>query len=79
MAELEGMRAITDGPYGDTAKIDVMRQMVMMKAIMTREAEVREKNEEIQQLQQEMDQTQVYFFVDAYMQTCMCFGFNIFF
>ena len=59
VTELQGMRANIEGPCGTVARADAVRQVVMMKEILGREAEVREKtndltakDEEIQQLQQ---------------------------
>ena len=42
VATLEGMRADIEGPCGDVARADVMRQVVMMKAFREKDVEVRE-------------------------------------
>ena len=61
VATLEGMRADIEGPYGAVARADAVRQVVMMKTFMKKDTEMREKvneleakNEEIQTLQQEV-------------------------
>ena len=66
ITSLEEIRATTEGIYGDVARADAVRQVVMMRAILGREAEVREKtdesaakDEEIHQLQQELEHEQV--------------------
>ena len=66
LRSLEEMEVIIDGPCGEIAKIDAVRQVVMMRAILGRETEVRRKtdestakDEEIHQLQQELEQEQV--------------------
>lgn len=51
---LEGMRVNIDGPLGDVARISVMQQIASMRAIRERDAEIRAKNEEIEQLRQQM-------------------------
>ena len=63
---LEEMKADIEGPYGDVARADAVRQVVMMRALRKRETEVRErtdesaaKDEEIHQLQQELEHEQV--------------------
>ena len=66
MASLEEMKADIEGPYGKVARADAVRQVVMMRALKKREMQVREKadesaakDEEIQQLQQELEHEQV--------------------
>ena len=66
LRSLEEMKPIIDGPCGEVARIDAVRQVVMMRAILGRETEVRRKtdesaakDEEIHQLQQELEQEQV--------------------
>ena len=61
VATLEGMRADIEGPCGAVARADAVRQVVMMKEIHSREAEVKKKDDEmtakdveIQQLQQQL-------------------------
>ena len=68
LRSLEEMKAIIDGPCGEVARADAVRQVVMMRAILGRETEVRRKtdesaakDEEINQLQQELEQEQVSF------------------
>ena len=51
---LEGMRVNIDGPFGDAARIDVMRQIASVRALRERDAEIREKNEVIEQLRQQI-------------------------
>ena len=60
------MKADIEGPYGEIAKIDAVRQVVMMRALRKRDTEVREKSDEsaakdveIQQLQEELEHEQV--------------------
>ena len=64
---LEEMKADIEGPYGEVARADAVRQVVTMRALKKREAEVRErtdesaaKDEEIHQLQQELECEQVH-------------------
>ena len=60
MTELQGVRASIEGPYGSAvARADAVRQVIVTKEILGREAKVREKTNdlaakdvEIQQLQQ---------------------------
>ena len=66
ITSLEEMKTDIEGPCGDVARIDAVRQVVMMRAILGREAEVREKTDEsaakdeaIHQLQQELEHEQV--------------------
>ena len=66
ITSLEEMKTDIEGPCGDVARADAVRQVVMMRAILGREAEVREKtdesaakDEEIHQLQQELEHEQV--------------------
>ena len=61
------MKADIEGPYGEVARADAVRQVVTMRALKKREAEVRErtdesaaKDEEIHQLQQELECEQVH-------------------
>ena len=68
LRSLEEMKAVIDGPCGEVARIDAVRQVVMMRAILRRETEVRRKtdesaakDEEIQQLQRELEHEQVGF------------------
>ena len=55
---LEGMRVNIDGPFGDDARMYIMRQIATMRETRTRDTEMREKNEEIEQLQQQIVQIQ---------------------
>jgi hypothetical protein len=62
LRSLEEMRPVIDGPCGVVARADAVRQVVMMRAILGRETEVRRKTdeaEEIHHLQQELEQEQV--------------------
>ena len=66
ITSLEEMKADIEGPFGEVARIDAVRQVVMMKALKKRETEVREKidesaakDDEIHQLQQELGHEQV--------------------
>ena len=59
ITSLEEMKSGIEGPSGDVARADAVRQVIMTKEILGREAEVREKTSdltakdvEIQQLQQ---------------------------
>ena len=47
VATLEGMRADIEDPCGAVARADAVRQVVMMKEIHSREAEVKKKNDEM--------------------------------
>ncbi|MCG8625559.1 MAG: hypothetical protein MJE68_26615, partial [Proteobacteria bacterium] len=74
VASLEEMKADIEGPYGQIAKADAVRQVVMMRALKSRETEVREKSdesaakdEEIHQLQQELDHEQVVIILSIHM------------
>ena len=60
------MKATIEGPYGEIAKLDAVRQVAMMRALRGKEEDVREKKDElaakdgeIQQLQQQLEQAQV--------------------
>ena len=66
ITSLEEMKSGIEGPCGDVVRADAVRQVVMMRAILGREAEVREKtdesaakDEEIHQLRQELEHEQV--------------------
>ena len=66
LRSLEEMKPVIEGPCGEVARADAVRQVVMMRAILGRETEVRRKtdelaakDEEIHQLQQELEQEQV--------------------
>ena len=66
LTSLEGMKADIEGPYGDVARIDAVRQVVVLRALKKRDTEVKEKNnestakdEEIHQLQQELEHERV--------------------
>ena len=66
VATLEGMRADIEGPYGAVARADAVRQVLIMKEICGREAELRgktneltTKDEEIRQLQHQLQHEQV--------------------
>ena len=66
VATLEGMRADIEDPCGPVARADAVRQVVMMKEIYDREAEVKKKthelttrDEEMRQLQQQLQHEQV--------------------
>ena len=66
ITSLVEIKADIEGPYGEVAKIDAVRQVVMMRALRKRDMEVREKSDEsaakdveIQQLQEELEREQV--------------------
>ena len=66
ITSLEEMKADIDGPYGDIAKADAVRQVVTMRALRKKETEVREKRDEssakdieIHQLHEELEHEQV--------------------
>ena len=46
LRSLEEIKATTDGPCGEVARADAVRQVVMMRAILGRETEVRRKTDE---------------------------------
>ena len=56
---LEEMKATIEGPYGEFAKLDAVRQVAMMKALQGRDEDVRLKTNELQQLHQQLEQAQV--------------------
>ena len=75
VTELQGVRADTEGDYGELAKLDAMRQVVIMKQIKRKEAEAQEKTDELRlkceenhQLQLQLQQAQVCSFY--YGQLC---------
>ena len=62
VTSLEEMKADIEGPYGDIARADAVRQVVMVRALRKRDTEVREKNDEsaakdaeIHQLREELE------------------------
>lgn len=66
VAALIEMKAEVDGPYGELAKLDALKQVATMKALMGKDSAMREKTAElaakdmeIQQLHQELEQIQV--------------------
>ena len=66
LRSLEEMKPVIDGPCGEVARADAVRQVVMMRAILGRETEVRRKtdesaakDEEIHRLQQELERERV--------------------
>ena len=66
ISSLEEMKINIEGPYGEVARADAVRQVVMMRALRKREIEVREKtdesaakDEDIHHLQQELEHEQV--------------------
>ena len=66
LRSLEEMKPVIDGPCGEVAKIDAVRQVVMMRVILGRERDLRRKtdesaakDEEIHHLQHELGQEQV--------------------
>ena len=54
VATLEGIRADTEGPYEAVARADAVRQVVMMKAFVKKEAEMRVKENELAVKDQEI-------------------------
>ena len=63
---LEGMKADIEGPYGDVARADAVRHVVMMRTLTKRDMDVRkkadelaERDAEIYQLQQELEHERV--------------------
>ena len=59
VTELQGVRASTEGPCGAVARADAVRQVVMMKEILGREAEVREKTDELTAKDEQLEHAQV--------------------
>ena len=66
LQSLEEMKATIEGPYGEFAKMDAVKQVAMMRALRRRDEDVRvkmdelaTKNGEIQQLQQQLEEAQV--------------------
>ena len=63
---LKGMKADIEGPYGELVKLDAVKQVTTAKLLQGKDAEVREKTNEltvkdyeIQRLQQQLEQQQV--------------------
>ena len=66
VTDLHRVKSDVEGTYGELAKLDAVRQVVTMKTLVGREAEVREKEnevlakkEEIHQLQQQLVESYV--------------------
>jgi hypothetical protein len=66
VADIQRVKSDVEGAYGELAKLDAVRQVVTMKTLRGREAEVREKanevlakEEEIRQLQQQLEESHV--------------------
>ena len=66
VAALVKIKTEIDGPYGEFAKLDALKQVATMKALKRKDSAVREKNAElaakemeVQQLHQELEQMQV--------------------
>ena len=66
VTDLQSVKNDIEGTYGELAKLDAVRQVVTMKTLKGREAEVREKanevlakDEEIRHLQQLLDESHV--------------------
>ena len=73
LRSLEEMKPAIDGPCGEVARADAVRQVMMMRALLGRETEVRRKtdesaakDEEILLLQQELEKEQV-----GWLQVCI--------
>ena len=67
LQSLEEMKATIEGPYGEFAKMDAVKQVAMMRAFRARDKDIRVKMDElvtkdgeIQQLQQQLEQAQVH-------------------
>ena len=78
ITSLENLRADIEGPCGEVARADAVRQVVMMRAILRRETEVRRKtdesaakDEENHLLQQELEHEQVGYHVECLCCTCV--------
>ena len=70
---LKEMRADIEGPYGELAKLDAIKQVTTMKVLKRKDVEVRErtneitaKDDEIQQLRLQLEQQQVSFTLVLY-------------
>ena len=59
VSELQRVRADVEGAYGEFAKLDAVRQVVIMKTLRRREAEVREKTDELTAKDEEIQLLQV--------------------
>ena len=71
------MKATIEGPYGKFAKMDAVKQVAIMKDLRGKEEDVRVKTDElavkdgeIQQLQQQLEQAQVYDSIKLYSAIC---------
>ena len=78
ITSLENLKADIEGPCGEVARVDAVRQVVMMRAILRREMEVRRKtdesaakDEENHLLQQELEHEQVGYHVECLCCTCI--------
>ena len=66
VSDLQRVKNDIEGTYGELAKLDAVRQVVTMKSLKGREAEIREKanevlakEEEIHHLRQQLEESQV--------------------
>ena len=64
---LKEMKAIVEGPYGEFARMDAVKQVAIMRALKVREEDVRVKTDELaakhremQRLQHQLEQSQVH-------------------
>ena len=56
---LEEMKATIEGPYGEFARMDAVKQVAMVRALKRRDEDVRVKTNELQQVHQQLEQAQV--------------------
>ena len=68
LAALEDMEEEVEGPYGEFSRLDAIRQVAAMKALIIKDVEVKEKanelmtkNNKINQLQEKLEHTQKVF------------------
>ena len=59
VADLQRVRGDIEGAYGEFAKLDAVRQVVIMKTLNGREAEIREKANEVLAKEEEIHHLQV--------------------
>ena len=56
---LEEMKATIEGPYGEFARMDAVKQVAMVRALKRRDEDARVKTNELQQVHQQLEQAQV--------------------
>ena len=77
---LEEMEEEIEGRYGELSKLDAVRQVVTMKALLVKEHELKDraneiqsKSEQIKQLQKNMEHAQKVILVNVTVLTCISY------